>query len=381
MARESGVEGFVFYYYWFNRKRLLDKPLDLLLEHPEINLPFCLMWANENWSRQWDGGENDIIVSQDYRVEDDLALIADFARHMRDPRYITAEGRPLLMIYRPGSIPESASRIRRWRSLFRDEHRLDPILIMAQGFKDNDPRPFGMDGAIEFPPHKLTESCEPIEGKLQILDEEMTSRVYDYAELVDHALHDDASPFPRIRTATPSWDNDARRQGGGMVLQGSTPHLFERWMHGLIEQAHRSPFFGENFVCINAWNEWGEGAYLEPDVHFGSAYLNATARAVTRFATVRAPQKILLVGHDLFQAGAQKLLLEIGARLKRNHGCEILFVTMAGGAMLGQYRSVAPVEILPPNAPATMLRLSGLRAEGYRTAIVNSAASCDQAFL
>ncbi len=118
-------------------------------------MPFCLMWANENWSRRWDGSDEAVLISQDYRDADEPALIATFARHFADPRYIRVGGRPLLMVYRPGLIPDAAATVARWREAFRARHDEDPLFVMAQSFGDADPRPFGMDGAIEFPPHKL----------------------------------------------------------------------------------------------------------------------------------------------------------------------------------------------------------------------------------
>lgn len=375
MARQSGIEGFIFYHYWFNRKRLLDTPMETLLNCPDIDLPFCLMWANESWSRRWDGSETDVLIAQDYQEEDDEALIDDLARHMRDPRYIRIETHPLFMIYRPGTIPEAPSRIDRWRKLFKARHNLSPIMIMAQAFDDHDPRPFELDGAIEFPPHKLTLDCTPIENRVQILDEDMTARVYDYAELVGKALADPAPEFPRIRTVCPSWDNDARRQGAGLVLHGSTPRLYEGWLSETICQARVHPFHGEAIVCVNAWNEWAEGAYLEPDIHFGSAYLNATARAVTGFQSSFAPHRLLLIGHDAFPAGAQMLLLSIGETLRRNHGVEITFILLGGGDLLGRYRQVGTVEILKPNTNAGRERLQSLHDEGFTNALVNSAAS------
>ncbi|WP_240386501.1 glycoside hydrolase family 99-like domain-containing protein [Asaia bogorensis] len=375
IARESGIEGFVFYHYWFSGKRLLDTPMETLLRCPDIDIPFCLMWANESWSRRWDGGDKDVLISQDYCEHDDDAMIADLARHMADPRYIRIDNRPLFMIYRPGIIPDASRRIAKWRNLFTESHGVTPIVIMAQAFDDHDPRQFGLDGAIEFPPHKLTLDCTPIESGLQILDEDMTARVYDYAELVDKALADPEPDFPRIRTVSPSWDNDPRRQGAGLVLHGSSPRLYERWLGETIRQAHAAPFFNEPIVCVNAWNEWAEGAYLEPDVHFGAAYLNATARAVTGFHSCFSPHRLLLVGHDAFPAGAQMLLLAIGETLRCNHGIEITFILLGGGDLLGRYRQVGTVEILKPNTPAGRERLQTLRNEGFTAALVNSAAS------
>ncbi len=375
MARAAGIEGFVFYFYWFNRERLLDGPLEALLADPTIDLPFCLMWANENWTRSWDGSNKDVLISQDFRAEDELPLIDCFARHFADPRYIRVGGRPVLMVYRIGVIPEPAETIARWRTLFRTRANEDPLFVMSQSFGDEDPRAYGLDGAIEFPPHKLVGGLQTINNDLCMLDTDFDGQVYDYDQVVQGALDAPAPPFPLIRTAAPSWDNDARRQGSGLVLQGSTPATFERWVEGLVRRAQLEPFHGDSIICINAWNEWAEGAYLEPDLHHGSAYLNAVGRAVTGFGRASAQGRVLLVGHDAFQAGAQALLLNLGRRLKRLHGVEIEFLLVGSGAMLPGYESVGRTTVMAAQDPALPETLRRMRDAGLTSAIVNTAAS------
>ncbi len=375
MAREAGIDGFVFYFYWFNGERLLDGPLEALLADRSVELPFCLMWANENWTRRWDGADEDVLIAQDFRPEDELPLIACFARHFADPRYIRVGGRPLLMVYRIGLIPDACETIARWRGLFRDHAGEDPLFVMSQSFGDNDPRDYGVDGAIEFPPHKLVGGLATINPSLNVLDSDFTAQVYDYDEVVEQALAAPPAPFPLIRTAAPSWDNDARRQGSGLVLHGSTPARYEAWLEGLVRQAQAQPFHGEPIVCVNAWNEWAEGAYLEPDLHHGAAYLNATGRAVTGFGRPAAQGRMLLVGHDAFQAGAQSLLLHVGRQLRRGHGVEVAFLLLGGGAMREGYESVGRTVVLAADDPRLPEHLAALRRGGYSSAVVNSAAS------
>jgi hypothetical protein len=259
MAIAGGVHGFVFYHYWFNRRRLMAGPVDYLMKDPSIEIPFCLMWANENWTRRWDGAESEVLISQDYRADDDEAMVADFARHFKDPRYIRINGRPLFMIYRPGIVPQAASSIARWRSIWRSRHGEDPIVIMAQAFGDNDPGVFGLDGAIEFPPHELTQSLPSVHRELKILDPEFTGKVYRYGTLVKESLTEATPTFPLIKTAVPSWDNDARRQGSGLIVTDSSPAQYEHWLGQLVKHAVANPFHGEPFACINAWNEWCRG--------------------------------------------------------------------------------------------------------------------------
>jgi hypothetical protein len=282
MAKAAGVGGFVFYYYDFDGRRLLEKPLETFLAAPDLDMGFCLMWANENWTRRWDGAEDEALLVQTYSEASEAPRIADFARHFRDPRYIRLGGRPLLMVYRASLIPDATMALARWRRLFAEAHGEHPIFAMAQTFDDVDPRAFGFDGAIEFPPHKLTKGLPQVYDALEIFDDAFEADVFAYDDLVAASLTQGAPDFPLIKTAVPSWDNDARRQGQGLTVVGSTPRKFELWLGALIDSAR--PFFGTRIVAVNAWNEWSEGAYLEPDVHFGAAYLNAAARAVYRLA-------------------------------------------------------------------------------------------------
>jgi glycosyltransferase involved in cell wall biosynthesis len=374
LAQAAGVFGFVYYYYWFNGKRLLEKPLEQFLKTRDINMPFCLMWANENWTRRWDGMEGEVLISQDYLSDDDERLLSDFNRHFKDKRYIRVQGRPLLMIYRPRLIPDTANVIARWRSIFAKKFNEDPIIIMSQSFDDYDPIPNGMDGAIEFPPHKLTKHVPLVGSEHKILDDTYSGQIYSYDDVAKYSLDEPRPSFPLIKTVVPSWDNDARRQGTGLVIQGSTPQKYEAWLATLVQQAQKHTFFGERFVCVNAWNEWCEGAYLEPDLHFGSAYLNATARAATGLTRDLSLPKILLVGHDAFPSGAQHLLLNIGKTLRSAFNIEVEYLLLQGGAMEAEYASVAPLTVLK-QASEIPAALRHFREKGFTAAVANTTAS------
>lgn len=280
MARDAGISGFCFYHYSFDGQRVLETPVEQLLKDPTLDFPFCLIWANENWTRTWDGSNQEIILRQTYDDFYDQTMIDDFARHMIDPRYIRLNGRPLLIIYRPGHIPNIRRKMDRWREMFQQQYGLEPLLFMSQTFFDSDPRNFGLDGAVEFPPHKLSENLCPINTQLQLYDADFQGHVFAYDDAVQASLSEAAQPFPLVKCAIPSWDNESRRPGRGMVVHGSTPAKFEAWLEALVQHAQTNPVYGEAMVCVNAWNEWAEGAYLEPDVHHGAAYLNAVSRVV-----------------------------------------------------------------------------------------------------
>jgi glycosyltransferase involved in cell wall biosynthesis len=372
LARSAGVHGFSFYYYWFNGKRLLERPLEQLLADRSLDFPFCITWANENWTRRWDGRDDEILIAQEYDPQLDTRFVDDLQRNFDDERYIRVGGRPLLIVYRVDSIPEAATTIERWRRLWRTRHGEEPLIFQVQAFGSEDPRASGADGAVEFPPHKLVQDMAAANGSLRILDPSFGGHVFDYEAVVEAALAQETPEYPLARTAVPSWDNDARRQGQGLVLRASTPQLYERWLQELVLRSADHPVFGERLVFVNAWNEWAEAAYLEPDVHYGSAYLNATARAVCAPSPQSAKRKVLLVGHDAHQHGAQHIVWHIGDRMRNQFGCEVAYLLLESGLLLPKFERLGRVCVA--SDPDEIQRfLSELGGEGYSLALTNTA--------
>ena len=296
LAKAAAVNAFGFYYYWFNRQRVLERPLELLLAS-DIEMPFLIIWANENWTRTWDGSESEVLLGQDYKVEDEEALLADLARHFVDPRYLRINNRPLFIIYNPKNIPDAVPTIARWRSKLTKNFALDPLIFMAQTFGENDPESYGIDGAMEFPPHKLSNKL-PGRPTPDAYSKDFAGRVIAYDDFVSASLDSHDADFPLIKTAVPSWDNDARRPNRGLTLEGLSPKKYEAWLKELISRAMENPIFDTPIVAINAWNEWAESAYLEPDVYYGSAFLNATARAYVAAVNERAARPAANYGGD-----------------------------------------------------------------------------------
>jgi GT2 family glycosyltransferase len=280
LARAGGVHGFCYYYYNFGGRRLLERPLEAMLARRDVDFPFCLMWTNENWSRRWDGSDDKILMKQEYGYEQAASLVDDLARHFRDPRYIRIGGRPLLIVYRAQLVKGGAQAFQRWRELFEAQHGEQPLILMAETFSDRDPRRYGLDGAVEFPPHKIFEGVRSTEKTLAMFDANASLKVHTYGSALLQARRTEPPPYALLRTVFPSWDNDARRQGHGLAVTGSTPTKFAEWLEVSIAFAQANPFHGEPIVMINAWNEWAEGAYLEPDIHFGAAYLNALSQVI-----------------------------------------------------------------------------------------------------
>ena len=177
-----------------------------------------------------------------------------------------------------------------------------------------------------------------------------------------------------MKTVVPAWDNDARKPGHGMVIHGSTPAKFQAWVEAIATRLETQPVLGERLFCVNAWNEWCEGAYLEADVHHGYAYLNAFSRGVS-VARPGERRKLLLVGHDAFPAGAQHLLLHIGQTLRFRFGVEVTFVLMGGGRLVQRYVDVAPTHVVEAKGdfwPALVSHLRALKERGFEAAITNS---------
>jgi len=345
LARAAGIQAFCFYYYWFNGKRLMEKPLDTFVQN-EIDQQFCIMWANENWTRRWDGRDQDVLIAQDYIDTDEDAFVADTASYMAHPRYMRVGNRPLFVLYRASLIPDSVNTVARWRIKWTALLGVEPLVYMIQSYDDRDPKLHGLDGAIEFPPHKVSRDVKRRNHEHQIFDPDYTGQVRAYTDVVAKSLNEPAPHFPLIKTVSPSWDNDARREGRGVTFQGSTPEAYAQWLSGAIDFSRAHPVEDECLVFINAWNEWAEAAYLEPDVHYGHAYLNATHRTLTRQHDKKLDLKLLLVGHDAHANGAQLLLLSLATYYKNTLGLSIRILLKSGGALLTQYESMADVTLL-----------------------------------
>lgn len=281
LARRGGIFGFCIHDYWFDGQKVLDRPLELLLSNPQIDIRFCLNWANENWTRRWDGLENEILLKQNHSVEDDLRYAASLEKAFRDERYIRIGGRPLLMLYRPGVMPDARATVSRWREYFTKAGLGDPYIVMPQAFGDADPRVYGMDAAAGFLPHNCGAIPE-IRHSRALLDPDFSGTVLPYPALVKAGMANRPTEYRLFPGVCPDWDNDARKPGRGTGFWGSTPQLYGKWLNHAARSARRNGSPDEAIVFINAWNEWAEGAYLEPDRHFGFAYLAETRRVLDR---------------------------------------------------------------------------------------------------
>ena len=383
MARQYGLHGFAFHYYWFAGKRLMEKPLDLYLAQEDIDFPFCLCWANENWTRRWDGRDCDVLISQVHGPENDQAFIEDLEPYLRDRRYIRIDGRPLLIVYRPSILPDPAATLRRWREHCRKVGIGELFIAMVQ-FDTEDPREHGFDAAMEFPPHKLARGFEPINASLDIINPDYKGHVMHYQCIVDSAKAWPDKGFPLVRTVFPGWDNEARRPGKGYTFAYSTPERYREWLEFAVDYAERHPVAGERIVMVNAWNEWAEGAKLEPDRRFGHAFLQATRDTLLKPRGVVGPgpgdesparKRIVVVSHDAHPHGAQYLALNLCRELGRM-GFAVDAVLLGDGSLLPEFEAAATVHRLSDPAGEEGRALARqLARDGLRHVIANTAVS------
>lgn len=291
VAREYGVSGFSYYFYWFDGKTLMERPLQQMLARPEIDMPFCFTWANENWTRRWDGREHDVLIRQVHSLDDSRALLRHIQPYMMDPRYIRIDGKPVFIVYRANIIPDILQTTEAWRAEARKLGFPGLYLIAAQSFDIGDPRPLGFDAACEFPPHQVLR--KEITDKMRVSNPDFAGSILDYEVAVGGELEKPEPDYKLFRSTMLSWDNTARNQDGPRVFERFSIPLYRKWLSHLCSQALARPKYApdEKIVFINAWNEWAEGTHLEPDRKFGFAYLQATYDALAELEAPTQPHQ------------------------------------------------------------------------------------------
>ncbi|WDT76124.1 MAG: glycoside hydrolase family 99-like domain-containing protein [Candidatus Manganitrophus sp.] len=376
LAKLYGVGGFCFYSYWFGGKLLLEKPLENYLNDRNLDFPFCLCWANENWSRRWDGLDSEILIAQKHSPEDDLGFIAYAAKYMRDDRYIRIDGRPLFLVYRPSLLPSAKETAKRWRDWCRQNGIGDIFLAYTQSFDTGNPSKYGFDAAVEFPPNNS--SPRNITGKVKALSERFGCTVYDWQVFVERSRNYQKPNYKLFRGVNPSWDNTARRKNRGTVFLNSSPGGYHEWLSNAVaETCFRISNPDERLIFVNAWNEWAEGAHLEPDQRFGYAYLDATRKALLG-EEMTAPKRVIVVSHDAHPHGAQFLALGMVRSLTQDLHLEVEVVLLDGGRLKTDFSSLAPVHDLsdvPLESVAAGNLARALAQRGFTRAIVNTTAS------
>ena len=300
LAAQYGIYGFCYYHYWFNGRRILERPVDEVWRSGEPDFPFCLCWANGNWTRSWDGLNEDILIEQPYSLADDREHIRHLLPIFADHRYIRIMARPLFLVYAASRMPEPQRTTEIWREETEKAGLGNPFLARVESHGESgDPIPLGFDAAIEFQPSWSI----PWEGrvfrrgwwrrkKLGTAESGLHENyVYEYDEMVTKALARTVE-YPRIAGVCPGWDNSPRRERRANIFVNSTPEKYEQWLAEICRRLGRelkpedlAQNHPNSLIFINAWNEWGESAHLEPCQRWGRAYLEATKRALEAHAT------------------------------------------------------------------------------------------------
>ncbi|WP_379968519.1 glycoside hydrolase family 99-like domain-containing protein [Epilithonimonas sp. UC225_85] len=301
LAKEFGIYGFCYYHYWFNGKRLMNEPIDRMLKNPKEDFPFMLCWANENWSRAWDGNDKELLIDQKYSSDDDRDHIKFLLPIFKDSRYIKIEGKPVFVIYKSDELPSAKETIKIWREEAAKEGLELYICRMDRWNTANGQEvlDLGFDAAIDFQPlspslvkfknankkNKPTGFTSKVINKLKITfskpKPESSQHIIDYKNYTEFDIknfHQDYKIFPGF---SPSWDNAARRKHNATIFKNASPELFYHW---IVEKLKKYKTYSteENFIFINAWNEWAEGNHLEPCQKWGLQYLEALKNAVKK---------------------------------------------------------------------------------------------------
>jgi lipopolysaccharide biosynthesis protein len=380
LAKRHGLYGFCFYYYWFSGKKLLDHPMESFLKHTEWDFNFMICWANENWTKRWDGRDSEVIITQEYRAEDPLAFAKDIEHIITDPRYIQEAGKPILAVYRPKDLGDPKRYTKAWRQYFKENHGMELQLVSVMGFDDSDPREYGFDEGLDFSPQTSffkksyfkDQKYPMLDMHNKLLDIKFQGEVADYRQVALNGRLNDYFNFPTYKSVTTSWDNDSRRKGSGFVMQNYSPDLYAGWLNTVLR--HETRHKEAPIVFINAWNEWAENAVLEPSLHNEFAFLNKTSEVLAKYGPdsakkafpsyglVKSPSTKLAivvhvyypeewrlikeklvnlrsVGHDIFVTVSEKDP-RLGNEIKKIHGVAGVFMVPNRG------RDVLPFMIL-----------------------------------
>lgn len=288
LAKEYGIYGFCYYHYWFNGHLIMEKPVEAKLADTEEDLPFMLCWANENWHRNWAGCFNQSLIEQHYSKEDDIEHFKYLLPYFKDSRYIRVDGKPVFCVYRPALFPNFDESVAIWQELAAKEGFQLYICKFEAGAEwGKTYMPQSADAAVEFQPINKEgwDRRYAWKAKLwkKISDKPIFSSIFPYDKYVDFQINKPKfTDYKRYPSVCPCWDNASRRVN--MIFscfKGVTVDLFERW----FEHVYKTfiPFGkDENFVFINAWNEWAEGCHLEPDLKYGRGFLEAVKRVIDR---------------------------------------------------------------------------------------------------
>ncbi|HEY5536973.1 MAG TPA: glycoside hydrolase family 99-like domain-containing protein [Ignavibacteria bacterium] len=305
MARKNGIYGFCYWHYWFNGKRLLERPFDEVLQSGKPDFPFCLAWANESWTGIWYGAHDKLLIEQTYGGKNDLINHFKYLeKAFTDSRYIKIDNKPIFVIYRPSYLPDSKFILDFWREMavkigFSGIYFIGS-LNSEEVLKVNK-RDSGFDGFIATNPDQMTSRYKgkkiSVDGFVPVMKSnvkkiipvekirnylykaQIKPNILDYKECIKYAFSDyelDDDHFPSV---LPNWDNTPRCGRNGTVLQGSTPESFGKHLSDAVKLLEKKPD-NKKLIFLKSWNEWAEGNYLEPDIIWGTQYLETTKKII-----------------------------------------------------------------------------------------------------
>lgn len=287
LAQEYGIDAFCYYHYWFNGRRILERPFVEVLASGSPDHQFCLCWANENWTRAWDGGDAQILLEQRYDHEDDRQHIRSLFSAFEDKRYLRVHGKPVFLVYRTDYLPSAAVTAEIWRDEVRKAGLGELYLVRVENLLKIDPAQIGFDAAVEFAPDwRNTGSGRSdtlwwrVLCRLGLLPEGLRhNRIIDYASMMRMLMAKKDPGYTWFRCVCPSFDNSARRKRDAAIYHGATPKLYRQWLEAALKETMAHRLGDERLIFINAWNEWGEGNHLEPDLKWGRGFLVETREA------------------------------------------------------------------------------------------------------
>ena len=276
LAKNYGIYGFNFYYYWFGGKVLMHEPFEILLKNKDIDINFCITWANENWTRAWDASENEVLIKQEHSNNDSIKFIQSLYKYFNDERYIYIDNKPVLIIYRCDIIPNIKETVQLWREEVKEAGYDGIYLICAQTYGITNPLKYGFDSAMEFPPHNTLDTQNKIDKK--ILNDDFYGTIFDYNKVVEQQCNKIRPDYKCFETLMLSWDNTARKQNFSNTFANFTIKKYKEWLSNIANNLYDNNAFKdeEKLIFINAWNEWAEGTHLEPDREYGYNYLEST---------------------------------------------------------------------------------------------------------
>lgn len=283
LAKMYGIYAFSFYYYWFDGKRLLEKPLNLFLNDKTIDFPFCICWANESWTKGFFGSSREIIMKQNSSEESYRNFIHDVVDILKDQRCLKVQGKKVLQIYKPQDIPNCEKTVQYWRK-YCMEHGVGEIYLIGCWTADRQENFIakGFDAISEFQPGSILPHCSKINARVPFVTPKFYGAIYSYKDIVVNKIYRENFGKEKLyHSVSPMWDNTPRKNNmGSLIFDGANPSLYKTWLKDIIQDNREREDLDDNLIFVNAWNEWGEGAYLEPDRRYGYAYLQATLDAV-----------------------------------------------------------------------------------------------------